>query len=184
MNYTLSNRSPDNTVPHNKQFAKLCKKGTVFADCSITPERYSGICIDIFPFDKCFLFFAPLQTLLIKSAVGLYLMKTRIAIPQRKTSLFIGKILCFISRERFLGKLLSRLYLLFDKFNTKYISFFSGRYGYKRETHKYDDIFPLTKIQFEGKYYCVPCNWDLFLKILYGNYMVLPPLEERISHHD
>ena len=182
--YVLSNRSPNDVVHHDKQYAKLCKKGTVYAEKNVNPNKYSGIFIDIFPFDKCVLFFAPLQTLLIKSTLKLYLMKTRIAIPQKKIKIFVGKILCFFSRERFLDTLLSKLYLLFNKFNTKYISFFSGRYGWKKETHKYSDVFPLTRIQFEGKYYCVPCNWDLFLKKLYGNYMELPPVEERHIHHD
>jgi lipopolysaccharide cholinephosphotransferase len=181
--YALSNRSPNDIVHHDKQYAKFCKTDTVYAENGVAPNRYSGIFIDIYPFDKCVLFFVPLQTILIKSVLKLYLMKTRIAIPMNKISLFIGTILCSFLSERFLDLLLSKLYLLCNKFNTRYISFFTGRYGYKRETHKYDDVFPLTRIQFEGKYYCVPGNWDLYLKKLYGNYMELPPVEERFGHH-
>jgi lipopolysaccharide cholinephosphotransferase len=182
--YALSNRSPNNAVHHNKQFAKFCKKGTVYVESNVDPNRYSGIFIDIFPYDKCILFFAPLQTLLVKTALKLYLIKTHLYIPPKKIKLFIGKIFCLFLREQFLDMMLSKLYLLCNKLNTKHISFFSGRYGYKKETHQYDEIFPLAKIQFEGKHYCAPNNWDLFLKKLYGNYMELPPVEERISHHD
>jgi lipopolysaccharide cholinephosphotransferase len=182
--YVLSNRSRNDVVHHNKQFAKFCKKNTVYAEINVNPNKYSGIFIDIFPYDKCILFFTPLQTLLIKSVLKLYLMKTHLVMPQKKIKLFIGKILCLFSNEQFLDILLSKLYLLCNKLNTRHISFFSGRYGYKRETHQCDEIFPLAKIQFEGKYYCVPCNWDLFLKKLYDNYMELPPVEERLCHHE
>ena len=72
---------------------------------------------------------------------------------------------------------------MFNTINTKYISSFTGFYGYKRETHKYNTIFPLSNIYFEGKKYCVPCNYDLFLKNMYGNYMELPPVEKQINHN-
>ena len=53
--YVLSNRSPNNAVHHDKQYAKFCKEGTVYAEKNVNPDKYSGIFIDIFPFDKCIL---------------------------------------------------------------------------------------------------------------------------------
>lgn len=50
--------------------------------------------------------------------------------------------------------------------------------------HHKNEIFPLRKMIFEGKYYNVPNNVDLFLSRQYGNsFMELPPLEERKGHH-
>ena len=46
-----------------------------------------------------------------------------------------------------------------------------------------DKIFPLKEIEFEGHYFNVPNNTDYFLKVLYGNYMDLPPITER-NHHN
>lgn len=182
--YVLSHRSPDNMVHHNKQFAKFCKKGTVYAESNVNPDRYSGIYIDIFPFDKCLLFFVPLQTILIRFLVKLHRIKIHQSMSKKKIMLFIGKILCVFFPMQCFTVVLPKLLLWGNGFNTEYISSFAGAYGYKRETHRYDAIFPLTKIQFEGKYYCAPGKWDLFLKTLYGDYMKLPPVEERFCSHN
>ena len=40
-----------------------------------------------------------------------------------------------------------------------------------------------TTLKFEGKEYKVPSNYDKFLHVMYGDYMKLPPEEERVSHH-
>lgn len=47
---------------------------------------------------------------------------------------------------------------------------------------KYEDIFPLKKIIFEGKKYNCPNNYDNYLKELYNDYMKIPKESERISH--
>jgi lipopolysaccharide cholinephosphotransferase len=180
--YVLSHLTKNNIGNYYIDFAKLCKKGTVFAEGDRNPDYYSGIFIDIFPFDNCVLFFAPLQTHLIKIALKLYRLKSRTEIPQNRLKLVISKILCCFFSLSFIGKLHKRLYTLFNKSITKYISFFSGLCGYKKETHKYENIFPISKILFEGKYYCAPGNWDFYLTHFYGNYMELPPVENRRIH--
>ncbi len=38
-------------------------------------------------------------------------------------------------------------------------------------------------IDFEGYLFYAPCDYDNVLKVLFGNYMQLPPLEKRVSHH-
>ena len=37
--------------------------------------------------------------------------------------------------------------------------------------------------EFEGKFYKIPIGYDEWLRAFYGEYMELPPEEERISHH-
>lgn len=39
-----------------------------------------------------------------------------------------------------------------------------------------------VKLEFEGKKYIVPQEWDKYLTHLYGNYMELPPVNKRIGH--
>ncbi len=36
---------------------------------------------------------------------------------------------------------------------------------------------------FEGQRYSVPKNWDKYLRVNYGNYMELPPIENRVLQH-
>ncbi len=37
--------------------------------------------------------------------------------------------------------------------------------------------------EFEGRNYRVPIGYDTWLRSIYGNYMQLPPEEDRVSHH-
>jgi lipopolysaccharide cholinephosphotransferase len=182
--YVLSDRYSKNIIPFYEPFAKLCKKDTLFAEKSRPSFSHTGIYIDIWPYDKCILPFLNLRTKMIKFTWRLYRFKiNHNETPKNKVKIFIAQILCFLLSERFLDSLHKKLYLLFNKYDTKYVSFFSGRYGYRKETHKYNEIYPLIKIPFEGNYYYVPNNFDLYLKKVYGDkYMKLPPVEERVTH--
>lgn len=44
------------------------------------------------------------------------------------------------------------------------------------------DIFPLATLKFEGREFPVPHNYDHMLRLMYGDYMQLPP-EKRITTH-
>ncbi len=45
-----------------------------------------------------------------------------------------------------------------------------------------DSLYPLKLYDFEGHKFWGPKDYDTYLRILYGNYMELPPEEERINH--
>ena len=40
-----------------------------------------------------------------------------------------------------------------------------------------------VEVEFEGKKYKAPSGWDQWLTCFYKNYMELPPIEKRVSHH-
>lgn len=46
--------------------------------------------------------------------------------------------------------------------------------------YDYDTIFPLRKLSFEGREYCVPGQYDKYLSYIYGNYMQFP---ENLKRH-
>jgi lipopolysaccharide cholinephosphotransferase len=48
--------------------------------------------------------------------------------------------------------------------------------------HRVDDIFPTSKIEFEGELFRAPANPDAYLHNIYGNYMQLPPEDKRKGH--
>ena len=51
-----------------------------------------------------------------------------------------------------------------------------------RSTWRVEEFFPTVDVSFEGKMYPAPHNYDGVLRSVYGNYMELPPLEERVGH--
>lgn len=48
--------------------------------------------------------------------------------------------------------------------------------------YKVSDVFPLKKVEFEGRKFLVPNNYHKYLSEYYGDYMKLPKEEERIGH--
>ena len=56
-------------------------------------------------------------------------------------------------------------------------------------SYKKKDIFPKEwlsdgiELEFEGRKFCAPSQYDKYLKQLYGDYMKLPPKEKQITHH-
>lgn len=44
-------------------------------------------------------------------------------------------------------------------------------------------VSSFTDVEFEKKLFKAPAQYDLWLTKLYGNYMELPPEEERVTHH-
>lgn len=54
----------------------------------------------------------------------------------------------------------------------------------KKHIMQKSDLYPPVKAEFEGREYNVPNNWDHILKQSYGDYMTLPPEEERTTFHN
>ncbi len=38
--------------------------------------------------------------------------------------------------------------------------------------------------EFEGHLFHIPCGYDTWLRLIFGDYMKLPPLSEQVPHHD
>ena len=51
------------------------------------------------------------------------------------------------------------------------------------EKVKKEEYIKPILLEFEGKKYTAPSNYDTYLTQLYGNYMQLPPVEKRKSDH-
>ncbi len=65
---------------------------------------------------------------------------------------------------------------------TGYVSFFYG--NHIKVIYPRHWFLPVKLTAFEGKQLPVPCDADNYLKVSYGDYMTLPPVEKRVVHHD
>ncbi len=70
----------------------------------------------------------------------------------------------------------------FDK--ERYVGVTTTIHSLKKEKMEKDACMKLVKVNFEGKQYNAPGNYDSYLTALYGNYMEMPPKEQQKSHHD
>ena len=67
--------------------------------------------------------------------------------------------------------------------DSKYEGYILSIYG-KKEIMRKEVYERTTKLEFEGEYFSVPTLYEEYLSNLYGNYMELPPIKKRVSHHN
>jgi len=181
--YVISSKSNFNNIYKYRPFAKFCKKYTLVAEEIIDdPKNYTGIFIDIWPYDNCIYYFLSLQVKLINFFWLILKLKTGYKFTERNYKILFCKFISLFFSIRLTKFFLDFCYSLFNNFKTRYITFFSGICGFKKETHKNNSVFPLEKKIFENKLYYIPKDFDKYLSIQYGNYMELPPLEKRRTH--
>ena len=89
----------------------------------------------------------------------------------------LGRFLPKSMLEQYLNRIIQR--------NNQQISPYWGR-GYQcvgSNCLKHEDIYPLKRMRFETGEFNVPNRFDLFLSQQYGDYMSLPPQNERTMRH-
>ena len=170
-------------------FGKLVDKRTLLIEQQVNPIDSMGIYIDIFPVDgmpesaaECDVHFEKLDGLRNKingfSQERPHVRKNLLAYI-RSWNLYIGNKKRSLSKEQINYK---REALLYEYDNSKNVFVTGGAY-------KKRDVFPKmwisegTYLEFEGKKFCVPTQYDKYLKQLYGDYMKLPPKEKQVTHH-
>lgn len=163
---------------------KLRLENTIYPQIYNTNYKHRGIQIDVFPFD--------------------YVSDDkRIA----KLQLNISRILRIISDRRFQNYVPRSIIKRIIYYCIKIIPKKGIRNAYericqmsnKKETHtltcfsykmsRKQDLFfsknvllPVKKIVFEDRYYYIMQDPDIYLKTMYGDYMTLPPKEQRVCH--
>jgi|SRR5690554_849179 len=175
-----------------KIFAKIMKKNTRFieTDC-FYDNSPSGIFVDIFPIERLpdnkylrslFLFLATYFTRFIRIIINYQLSLN----PNAKAKkLFkyriIGILTSFLPVYKW-----NRIYTAFISScsGEKYCTIPSGLKEVYGELQPIDTFFPVSKGTFEGIEVNIPNKYDTYLKALYGNYMKLPPIDQRTSGHE
>ena len=149
-----------------------------------------GIFIDIFPFDN-----APDDPKKRKrhNAKRIWLQKMLLLRARfdlggtSKVKRLIYGLLTPIAYMRTLDGWKKQFCKLQNKYNhldTKEAVNLCGAYSYHRESQEVVVLENLTTHDFEGIPYSIPQDYDTFLRRMYGNYMQLPPEEQRVGRHN
>lgn len=169
-------------------FIKIRNKNTVYEEkFAQNYDGPNGIWIDIFPFDNSaqdnsVQLRARRKISLILGRIQLY--KNNLIINDKHT--LIKKIIGLIFKPfscRFIGNIQEKIMRIGNKNDNKYIINLASTYDYKKEIVLKEKYFPLRKIEFENKYYYCANDYDYVLKKVYGEYMILPPMDKRITHN-
>lgn len=170
-------------------FGKLVDKRTLLVEQQVNPIDGMGIYIDIFPVDgmpetptECDTHFRELDK--IRNKINGFsqekpILRKNLIAYLNSWNLYIGNKKRNLSKEQSEYKVLALQYAYDDSSNV-----YATGGSYKKK-----DIFPKewlsdgTELEFEGKKFCAPSQYDKYLKQLYGDYMKLPPKEKQITHH-
>ena len=142
----------------------------------IMTDYAKGIYIDIFPFEaypsvssKCVKMFARGMSV----AAGVIGQKRKITFGNIVENVYF--------RFKYLSLKLAWRALMKLKSTDRYIGNVSPTNGYGI-AHLKGSVFPLSTVEFEGLTFKAPHNPNAYLTDLYGDYMKLPPEEQREAH--
>lgn len=173
-------------------FAKIADKRTVIEEENGNRENAElGVYIDIFPIDglgnsleeakEIFAKTSFKRELLVAANWKRYFRSKRRPLYQEMIRFPMYLISRFMSYEKLI-KSIEKIYLNIDFNECKYVGCICGVYRLK-------DIFPqkvyskYTKLEFEGRKFNAIADSDCYLSQFYGDYMKLPPIEKRKTHH-
>jgi len=176
------------------QYAKIRKNNTLFIEQSTSEcQMHHGIYIDIFPLDNIMAntLLGRLQLMLMYilgrinlSRVKMLCMNAKKPV-ERRLSIVFHYILKIIPKA-WTDKLLTKIACIFEGKDTKYIANLTN--GVTKEiltrfTMEKDSFYDTIEWEFEGHMFPVPKNYREVLTRNFGDYMKLPPEEERYPHH-
>ncbi len=168
-------------------FGKVRKNNTLFDEPAFQNQNCNkGIYIDIYPMDYCkkkggILFH--LRGKLVKAFSHLVMVR---ALDLRTASVG-NKMLFCITRPltvRAIAKIRDKIASCGKKESAEFLTSYGSEFDYMKSTTPADwwggwvpDI-----MEFEGENFFVPREWDKVLTAEFGDYMTLPPIEERRTH--
>lgn len=193
-NYEL--HCAENTNNYYFQFSKLCDKTTTIMEQADMPCVF-GLFIDIFPVDgigddydnavKWKEHYRKVQNQLEAiSTRNKFVDYIKLLGDSFEWGRFVHKTIGFFFRKPYRHWLMERLDKImrtYDFNNSKYAVTYCGVYKDK-EIYPRHWLGTPAKSQFEDFEVCIPEHWDEYLRHFFGDYMKLPPVEERQYKHE
>lgn len=183
--FILQNKN--NTPSFTQSFSKIRKDHTAYLQYEWEKGRYhTGIFVDIFPVDRCpesFLKQKRFQWQCMK-----YQLYTREFVPPKSSLLIkiVSKAFLILTspnkRQKYRGVFEHKLMDIYSHNDLPII--FIESMSTLRLVYPNDLLKDYIDMSFEKKEYQCIARWDEYLKLKYGDYMTLPPKEERIWKHN
>ena len=185
--YKVYSYSIDSEYPYT--FAKVSYEKSLLIEKTDLGFKKLGVNIDIFPLDG----------LPSSEKIRKKIFRT---IKIRENILDIKKISINKNRSKYKNMILrigkSILYPISYKKIIENINIDASKYNYYDcdfignivSSYGYDEIMPKEifedkiKLKFEGDEFYAPIGYDKYLVNIYDNYMEMPPLENRVTHHN
>lgn len=171
-------------------FAKVVDSDTTLSEHGCLPIENLGVYVDVFPLEG----FPTDKVARKKHFNKLNMLRKRIERYSRGKSIIRKNLIKYIqsvylyhiNKKTTLSELQKKYEELARKYNydeSVYVYATGG--AYKKKDIFIKEIFSNgTDVIFENKKFNAPKDCDTYLGQLYGNYMQLPPIQNRISHHN
>ena len=177
-----------NTSKYGYPFPKMIDTRTTLIDKKMgNGEERIGVYIDIFLYDGVGtnLTFAKIYYLFLKVLKRMVFLSRRNFRMESigKTIFFaIPWLICRVLGVERINKIFNKLAARKDFYKYPYVASVSGSYGLK-EILKRNLLEKTIDIKFEDTILSAPVRYDKYLRSIYGDYMKLPPEQDRISNH-
>ena len=164
--------------------AKVRKCDTVMKEPSMAHlDINHGVWIDVFPLDKVVnvdeLGKRAHKFNLITTVINY---KLKISTPSKLATKILCKALGLLSVKK-LDKIRTKIMTSDENSNVNRYTSFASNLGPRKLLFTEDVYFPLQKVKFEDEIFYAPAQPEKWLESAYGDYMTLPPEEERVNRH-
>ena len=187
--YKLVNH--DNNPAYPYEFAKIVDTETVLIENVSNPYKL-GINIDLFildkvPNDEKILNKIDSQIKLLNIFLQMkYFKVSSIGKSNRVFKIiatpFIYFIRLFYSVNFIIEKML-KIHSLYENCDSDYYAWTSNRFFDKKMIFKSEWFDEILVHKFENREFYIPVGYDEYLRTVYGDYLELPPENQRVTHH-
>lgn len=187
--------TPYDTPNYPMYFSKLCNSNTTLVEEADTPCVF-GLYIDVFPLDgtsddleeakqlkeKFRRLQNKMEAISTRSTFKEYI---QLLIKPSEWGRFVRKTWGYFFRKSYrksILKQMDRICALYDFSNAKNVVVYCGVYR-EREIYPKSWVSSSVEFPFEGLKVKLCVGYDKYLRQFFGDYMQLPPVEQRKSHH-
>ena len=185
--------SPDNSLNYYNLMTRICSKAGILKMRGVINIENLGPFIDVLPLYKApedreerLKYFEEIRqaNIDVRCSLPLRYSKTRTIKGRIKSCIdMFSRIHCRIQGTEAIKKKRSTLVTKYEKTNSNvYYDVFELRYSFVREFTG-EEINNIEYHKFEDIEVAIPSAYDKILRDIFGDYMKLPPEEERKSHH-